>query len=440
MILILIIGLFFTCNVVAFGLMADQQSANRTIVNNALASVVGVSRLGADLARERLLVDEHIFQKSGLDMDRLEAEIAEVEANYRKTAGSYNPLAMVDGERAVWERLEAEVEGTRARLAEVIRLSRLDRDADAAQLRLAMRPDYDAIFMTLEELTRIEQEGANLASKRIDVLQRRSLAFLGLMTLSGTLLALGAAAYLTHLSKRRNAEISQWADILERRNRELDAFAGRVAHDLRGPLTTISFSASQLAERAPREGGTSDVMRRAVARMERLIQDLLTLSRIDAQTALDSVPASSIAAAVEEDLASSVREVGGNLWIDVEPARIRCGEGLLRQALWNLGENAVKYRRLDIPLGVEFQGRDAGGVYEFRVSDNGSGMSPEEARRAFEPFFRGERAHGTPGTGLGLSIVRRVVEANGGKITLESQPGQGTTFILTLPLVGSRDG
>jgi signal transduction histidine kinase len=111
---------------------------------------------------------------------------------------------------------------------------------------------------------------------------------------------------------------------------------------------------------------------------------------------------------------------------------VRCNPGLLRQLLWNLGENAVKYRRPDAPLSVEVRGRRVGGAYELRLSDNGAGMSPDEVRQAFEPFFRGEGVRDTPGTGLGLSIVKRIVDACGGTISLESALGSGSTFVITL--------
>jgi len=225
---------------------------------------------------------------------------------------------------------------------------------------------------------------------------------------------------------------------LEDRNRELDAFAGRVAHDLRGPLMTISLSASRLSERAPLEEGTAAVLQRGVSQMDRLIQDLLTLSRIDGHTLGTVSQTTTVAAAVEQDLGPPVMRVHGLLHITVEPAEVGCSEGLLRDVLWNLGENAVKYRRPDVQLEISIQGRELGRSYEFRVSDNGTGMSSQEARHAFEPFFRGEQARLTPGTGLGLSIVRRVIEAHAGTVSIDSQAERGTTFIINLPRVGGQ--
>ena len=115
-------------------------------------------------------------------------------------------------------------------------------------------------------------------------------------------------------------------------------------------------------------------------------------------------------------------------------AQVSCAEGLLRQALTNLLENAVKYRRPEVAPEVEVRGQTAGPGYELSVADNGRGMSEEDAARAFDPFYRAPDTRDLPGTGLGLSIVERVAKASGGAISLETHPGQGSRFTLSLPL------
>jgi signal transduction histidine kinase len=228
------------------------------------------------------------------------------------------------------------------------------------------------------------------------------------------------------------------AAFLEERKRELDAFAGRVAHDLRGPLTSINLAAAQMAQNAYVGERGPAVLRRGVYQMEAIIKNLLTLSRISSRTIAATCEAAVVVASVEEDLRPRVEEAGGTLRVDVQPAMIACTDGLLRQALWNLTENSVKFRRLEVPLEIEIRGRFAQDKYEFVVADNGAGMSLKETRQAFEPFFRGERAHSIPGAGLGLSIVQRVVEACGGAVSVESTVGEGTTFKIKLPVAVSK--
>src|SRR5262249_49120866 len=109
---------------------------------------------------------------------------------------------------------------------------------------------------------------------------------------------------------------------------------------------------------------------------------------------------------------------------------------LLQQAIWNLADNALNYRRPEVPPEIEMRGWVEGRWYVLRISDNGLGMSTAEVEQAFEPFYRGESSRDRPGTGLGLSIVKRVVEASGGSVSLESQPEVGSSFVLRLPRPG----
>jgi signal transduction histidine kinase len=102
--------------------------------------------------------------------------------------------------------------------------------------------------------------------------------------------------------------------------------------------------------------------------------------------------------------------------------------------VWNLADNAMKYRRTDVPPHVEISGRTYGRTYELAVRDNGIGISHEEAKMVFEPFFRASSGKSEPGTGLGLSIVKRAIEASGGKISVTSEPGSGSEFVARLPI------
>jgi signal transduction histidine kinase len=140
------------------------------------------------------------------------------------------------------------------------------------------------------------------------------------------------------------------------------------------------------------------------------------------------------AAEVWDDLAQRVESDGGTLRINVVPARVRASAGLLRQALSNLVDNAVKYRRPEVAVHVDLTGRPERQVYELRVSDNGMGMAPDEAPKAFDAFYRAPASRAVAGTGLGLAIVKRVIEASGGTISVNSQLGRGTTFIINLPI------
>jgi two-component system, OmpR family, sensor histidine kinase KdpD len=201
-----------------------------------------------------------------------------------------------------------------------------------------------------------------------------------------------------------------------------------VSHDLRSPLTAIVTAAEALSspaleadERAELAGAIAHESRR----LSRLIDQLIDLSRLQAGaaepradwTSLDEV----IRAAVEDTGASPDRV---KLTIAPDLPLIRADATQLRRAIANLVENALRYGG-DHPVSI--RARVSGGRILMRVVDQGPGISPVEQERIFLPFY-GE------GSGLGLAIVRGFVEANGGRVHVESLPGQGTSFVIDLPL------
>jgi signal transduction histidine kinase len=269
----------------------------------------------------------------------------------------------------------------------------------------------------------------------LDRAQRDLNLFIGGLALAGialTALVGGAAMSLVH---RREGQLLRQSTLLEERNRELDAFAGRVAHDLRGPLTSMRLATWRVDQLLPDGSQPSAQMSRAIERMDVLIRDLLALSRVETRAREGMCNPAAVAAGVREDLTPRVEAVSGSMDVLVEPARVRCPEGLLTEALTNLADNALKYRRPDEPPRVALTGRTVGHHYELRVADNGIGMSLDERRQAFAPFYRAHREPTAPGSGLGLSIVKRIAEASGGDVIVDSALGEGTTFVLHLPLV-----
>lgn len=227
---------------------------------------------------------------------------------------------------------------------------------------------------------------------------------------------------------------------LKRAERVRREFVANVSHELRTPLTTLSAYAEVNADPAtdPDERReAAEVVRRHVARLAELVDDLLELSRIEAagfepekeMVELDGLAGELIAAWRE-----AVEEAGVELAAEIEPGlTVEAERGLLRQALANLLENAIKF----CPEGAEirFEARSADREVELAVSDTGPGVPAEDLPRIFERFYRVDkgRARRTGGTGLGLAIVKHVAEAHGGRVSAESTPGVGSTFRVLLP-------
>jgi signal transduction histidine kinase len=340
------------------------------LTTTALSSIRLVQRMGLDIERERILIDRHIFAHERDQMTELEIQIANVEADFDVAAINYVPIAVYPGEAAAWHRLTLDAGALAPRVDRALELSRENADADAQLALSDAEPTYDAVELDVDGLVAINQAAADRSVATIEHLQLGALE-LRLLIAS---VAMGAiivlAIWVTRAIARRETAIENTALALENRNRELDAFAGRVAHDLRGPLTTIKLSGSLLAECAPGEPRTAMILQRGITQMEQLIEDLLTLSRLDSEAVGRVAETASVAEAIADDLGRAVRDVGGSLALELRPAQVRCSEGLLRQLLWNLGENAVKYRREAVPLELAITGVPAEREYILRVTDN----------------------------------------------------------------------
>lgn len=408
------------------------------MVENAVNSSRLVSRMDHDVERERFLVEAHIRETRAPEMAALESRIARVEQDLAEAEKTFEPWALTPVERANWEEARADLAAARAATAKTLALSAANRDAEARAELQRTEAQFARAGRAFGELIAINNEEASHTLASIAAIRvRLLLSFLGIgLTLLAHIFFVGRWS-MRQVSQRED-EMAQHARALEARNRDLDAFAGHVAHDLRGPLAIVALAASRLARAAPQEAATLEPLQRGVRRMEAIIQDLLALARIEMEHG--SCNPESVAAQLQAEFAERVQREQGTLHFEVSQAQVACSEGLLRQALSNLVENAAKYRRPEVALEVEVTGAAAEGAYILSVRDNGIGMSREEAGRVFEPFYRAPNVRNLPGTGLGLSIVKRVAEASGGSVHVASQPGAGTTFEIKLPLAPAAEG
>ncbi len=222
---------------------------------------------------------------------------------------------------------------------------------------------------------------------------------------------------------------------LARSNRELEDFASVVAHDLRSPLLTISGYSQILNEEY--EGILDGEGRQyissivgGVQRMNRLIEDLLDYSRLGrAAEPTDCIDLNAVLEQVKENLAATIAENDARLVVSPLPT-LPGNHTQLVQLFQNLVANGLKFRReVDPQLCVSAAESD--NCWTFRVEDNGIGIEPKDFERVFQVF---QRLHGEAytGTGIGLAVCKKIVERHGGRIWLESEPNQGTTFFFTL--------
>ncbi len=238
--------------------------------------------------------------------------------------------------------------------------------------------------------------------------------------------------------QEREALLLRQAGELARSNADLQQFAYVASHDLQEPLRLIAIYTELLKRRYTDQIDSEanrflEVIVDGVRRMENLIRDLLSYSRvIHAEAAIDREtldPAEALKVAVA-NLELVIKETGAEIRWDTLP-QISANRLELTQIFQNLLSNALKYRGDGIPrVAVSASRREKDWV--FCVRDNGIGIHPDYHQTIFSPF---KRLHGReyPGTGIGLALCRRIVERRGGKIWVESEPGGGSAFYFSVP-------
>ncbi|HVF87129.1 MAG TPA: PAS domain S-box protein [Pyrinomonadaceae bacterium] len=258
------------------------------------------------------------------------------------------------------------------------------------------------------------------------------------------------------VTERRIAEekLKDFSVKLQQSNRELQDFASVASHDLQEPLRKVQAFGDRLKTKCGAALGDEgrdyiERMQSAARRMQNLINDLLTFSRV----------ATKAQPFVRVDLAEVARGVLSDLEVRVEEtgARVEVGEMMhidadplqMRQLLQNLLGNALKFRRLEEPPVVSVHCQPASHptdehshaasapgseLCQIVVSDNGIGFDEKYLDRIFTVFQRLHGRHEYEGTGVGLAVCRRIAERHGGSITARSAPGEGATFLVTLPI------
>jgi signal transduction histidine kinase len=410
----------------------------------ALAAVVGLSlaNIGLDLvighqtaARTGQLVDDSLrsialaddlryqaHRLSAAPLDR--AQLISIAGQIGADAREYDPIATGPGERSEWSTLQ-------------LLFGRLQQDREDPS---SIAPLVAGIEQSIARLIEINQRVARDNAAAIAVLHRRGLladAAIGAVTLA---LAICVGLALLRSLRRQRRLIRRHVAAVDQRNRELEAFAGRVAHDLRGPLAPVVGYTDVLLEPGADVAAIATRIRRAADRMAGLIDDLLALS-VAGRLPAGRGDVAAVVREVLDDLSHELRDA--EVTLAIAECATACTPGVLAQVVRNLITNAIKYRGTGRRLLVNIDARPcpttapaaspAPAQIELVVTDNGVGMTTEAVEHAFDPFYRASATHSIPGHGLGLAIVKRTIDAMGGDCHLASVPNQGTRVTLHLP-------
>jgi signal transduction histidine kinase len=265
--------------------------------------------------------------------------------------------------------------------------------------------------------------------------QRRRLMMAGLATLA--ILMIAASYLITRAVSRELAVARLQSD-----------FVSAVSHEFRTPLTSMRQFTEMLVEDdslpAEERRAFYRAQERATRRLSRLVESLLDFGRMEAGARpyrLEPLDAAQLVGTVVEEFRQETALNGFAIECAAPEsgAPIQADRDALAQALWNLLDNAVKYSGDSRTVRVEVE---AGSVVAIRARDEGIGIPPSEQQQIFRKFARGSSAEvqGVKGTGIGLAMVRHIVDAHGGSVKVQSEPGTGSTFMIELPATGGIDG
>ena len=246
-------------------------------------------------------------------------------------------------------------------------------------------------------------------------------------------------AAIRDISRRKAAEaqLLQKVEELKRSNEELGQFAYIASHDLQEPLRMVASYTQLLSRRykGKLDSDADEFIAFAVdgaSRMQRLIQDLLTFSRVGTKgkDLVETASERSLEQALV-NLRGAIEESGALVTHDPLPA-VLADEAQLVQLFQNLVGNAIKYQGPGVPRVHISAARNGDRRWVFSVRDNGLGIDPQYFERIFGMFQRLHKREEFAGTGIGLAICKKIAERHGSSITVQSQPGQGSTFLFSL--------
>ncbi len=329
---------------------------------------------------------------------------------------NYDPIATYRGERVEWTRLQ--------HLLELLQ-------GDATGPASSTVALEDAIDRSVGALVTIKT-GAGRGNVSAIRAAHRQAIWIDVVA-GGIVFAimLLIAVWLLRVLARQRRLILERVEFLHAQNAELEAFAGRAAHDLRGPMSPILVYADLILKTPALSENVATLAQRicrSVERMARLVEDMLALS-VSGRPPAGRCSTAVVIPRIIEEMAEELCKV--DLVTKLSGGQAACSEGVLSQILRNLIGNAVKFRAPSRPLCITMETRDVGPMVQIVIEDNGIGMDVESAKHVFEPFYRGPTDR--HGHGLGLAIVERTTRALAGNCELSSILDRGTRLTVRLP-------
>jgi signal transduction histidine kinase len=429
------IALVFTVGLAAsHTFVAQIRSAAADIVENSAPTISSLSAMRSVLRRIQLEVDEVVDSCTPGGECPAPAKLMALQDELRQAWSRYRALPASPGEVDLWPRVVSDLDQLGRALRVTLDTARAGRLAEARlRYRDLVAPAVDQLDADVARIQDFDEQDGVASAAKIEGLARLATAASAAVALLTIALTVLAGLLVIRLVDRYGRSVHERTD-------DLEQFAARVAHDLRGPLTSTSaalHSAARLSSGRAREA--LDRGQHGLQRVRRLVDDLLEFARAGALHKSATADLGEVVADVVEDLGELAAEHRVELRVEgVACASVACSRGVLASIVQNLVQNAIRHMGRSPVRVVHVRAPAAGGRrVRIEVEDSGPGLPEALGERVFEPFVRGARPE-VSGYGIGLATVKRFVTAHGGRIGFLPKPGRGTVFWLEMPRARER--
>ncbi|MFL5418012.1 MAG: ATP-binding protein [Myxococcales bacterium] len=428
----------FTAVVLAFvGSTMVSQRAAREVRNLSLRisrdtapGIESMATLRAEVRRVETLV-RGAGEQAGADLDK---QIADARHQLDNAQLRFQALPLSPEERAIFPRLVANMRAFDEAVERALERARSGRGATPVRDLL---PYGDAAAKAAQEILEVDAREAEQMAARIETVHERADKLALQLDAVSAILAAIAAAMAVRAVRHMIRLQEENRQLMERKAAELEQFAGRVAHDVLSPLSSVSLALSlvqktsgQAAQNAVARGMTS------LSRVRNVVDALLDFARAGAQPEPGAVAqVREAVAGLEDEIRPAALAENVEFLVDPVPdCAVACAPGVLAVLLTNLVRNSLKYMGDSAVRRVHLGVRARRNVVVFEIADSGPGVPEELGERIFEAYVRGKRtAAKKSGIGLGLATVKRLVVAHGGTVGVRRSHLGGALFWFELP-------
>lgn len=426
---------FLLATIVAQHLESAIGTRSHDIAENAMPSVQLLTRALGDLDR----LDYDLDQYAGLPVgqrSRFQAQIIEDRQDIGRQLVAYVEQPQFPGEPELFAVVQHDLRDLDSLISAFLP------SGDHGELTRVHR-QLDQVEESIQSVVELNATQGQQAGREIGLIRRKSRGLVTWLDALSVLLAIAAAVLALRQLRRSRGFLERERIAARQREAELEShaealgdFAGRVAHDIVSPLSTVLLSIERMRQSCEADTPTSRSADRGIAAVRRvhgLVDDLLAFSRAGGHP--DPGSSVEIASVIEEtidELAPQARQQHIALNVAALPnVAVACSRGVLTSLVSNLVRNAIRYMGSSVERRIDVRVFAAGDRVHVDVQDTGPGIPLDQQKHIFEPYV--QVARGGEGIGLGLATVSRLVRAHDGAVGVDSQPGHGSRFWFELP-------